>query len=162
VPAKVIRVGLFSGSSNGAWNPSDWAPAIIQSGTYLGCLPDWPGVRTCDNQIFFMVVSWISLKAAAAAIIDVQYSKSHTVHLRHPRPVAWSSVMGAAATALNIPLVPYDEWFFRLEHFQHPKSQNTSREPGHPHYALRLTDYYRFGLERTWTSATESMALWQV
>ncbi|KIJ47417.1 hypothetical protein M422DRAFT_163934, partial [Sphaerobolus stellatus SS14] len=65
-----------------------------------------------------------------------------TIYLRHPHPVTWSSVMGAAATALNIPLVPCDEWFLRLEHFQHLESQNMAREPGHPHYALRLTDYY--------------------
>ena len=41
----VIRVGLLSGGPNGCWDPSQWLPAIAQSATYLGCLPDGEDVR---------------------------------------------------------------------------------------------------------------------
>lgn len=41
----VIRVGLLTGSSNGSWDSSQWLPAIAQSATYLGCLPEGDDVR---------------------------------------------------------------------------------------------------------------------
>jgi thioester reductase-like protein len=40
----VVRVGQISGGVNGAWNTSDWVPAIIKSSVTLGCLPGINGV----------------------------------------------------------------------------------------------------------------------
>jgi hypothetical protein len=46
--ANVIRVGLLTGNSSGAFDTAQWLPALIQSGPYLGCLPD--GDDVCASQ----------------------------------------------------------------------------------------------------------------
>jgi thioester reductase-like protein len=48
---QVVRVGQISGGVNGAWNTSDWVPAIIKSSIALGCLPRLNGVRRSISQI---------------------------------------------------------------------------------------------------------------
>ena len=37
------------------------------------------------------------------------------LHLVHPRPVPWHTLIAPIATALHCPLVPYDEWLAKLE-----------------------------------------------
>lgn len=37
------------------------------------------------------------------------------LHLIHPRPMHWSSIMEPLAQALGLLVVPYDEWIERLE-----------------------------------------------
>jgi hypothetical protein len=37
------------------------------------------------------------------------------VHLAHPQPVAWRTLVGAAATTLGVTLVPYPDWIAKLE-----------------------------------------------
>lgn len=51
----VIRVGLLTGSRSGSWDKSHWFPALVQSGAYVGCLPDGDEVRT----LLFGVMIWI-------------------------------------------------------------------------------------------------------
>lgn len=41
----VLRIGQISGGKNGAWNTSDWVPALIKSSIALRCLPQLHGVR---------------------------------------------------------------------------------------------------------------------
>ncbi|KAJ7215617.1 hypothetical protein C8J57DRAFT_1538168 [Mycena rebaudengoi] len=72
--ANVIRVGLLTGNSSGAFDTAQWLPALIQSGPYLGCLPDG------DDAI-----SWIPIDTAAAAIVDMQTCMNTTLHVIHPR-----------------------------------------------------------------------------
>jgi hypothetical protein len=36
----VVRVGQLCGGINGAWNAHEWVPTIVQSGKFVGCLPD--------------------------------------------------------------------------------------------------------------------------
>lgn len=40
----VVRVGQICGGINGAWNVTDWVPAIVKSSLVLGCLPAFKGV----------------------------------------------------------------------------------------------------------------------
>jgi thioester reductase-like protein len=40
----VVRISQISGGINGAWNVSDWVPAMIKSSIALGCLPKLIGV----------------------------------------------------------------------------------------------------------------------
>lgn len=40
------------------------------------------------------------------------------LHLVHPRPISWSSVIGPVSHALSLPVVPYAEWLARLRSTQ--------------------------------------------
>lgn len=46
----VVRVGQISGGLNGAWNSSDWVPAIVKSSIALGCLPEYRGVSLLHRE----------------------------------------------------------------------------------------------------------------
>jgi thioester reductase-like protein len=41
----IIRVGQLSGGINGAWNISEWVPALVQSAQFIRCIPDDSRVR---------------------------------------------------------------------------------------------------------------------
>ncbi|KAF8898051.1 hypothetical protein CPB84DRAFT_1748061 [Gymnopilus junonius] len=144
----VVRVGLLSGGSNGCWDPSQWFPAIAQSASYLGCLPDGEDL-----------ISWIPVDLAAAAIVDMRRAENQTLHLVHPKPVKWNTVMKALATSLGVPLVPYVEWFARLESSSNDADEKTSgRQTEHSRAALRMTHFYRIALSAS-SHQTESMGL---
>ena len=87
-----------------------------------------------------------------------------TLHIVHPCPVRWSTVIEPIAQQLGVPLVPYDEWFSRLESSANDY-ESYSKAPnkyGGELSALRLVDFYRLGSseskERS-RSGTESMGL---
>ncbi|KAF8898071.1 hypothetical protein CPB84DRAFT_1748077 [Gymnopilus junonius] len=148
----VVRVGLLSGGSNGCWDPSQWFPAIAQSASYLGCLPDGEDL-----------ISWIPVDLAAAAIVDMRRAENQTLHLVHPKPVKWNTVMKALATSLGVPLVPYVEWFARLESSSNDADEKTSgRQAEHSRAALRMTHFYRIALSassikrRAWVCSLRS------
>ncbi|KIJ41587.1 hypothetical protein M422DRAFT_172065, partial [Sphaerobolus stellatus SS14] len=146
--ANVIRVGLISGGMNGAWDVSHWLPAIVQSGTFLGCLPTGPGLA-----------AWLPAHIAAAAIIDMQGTPRHTLHLIHPRPVEWSTIMGQIASILQVSLVPYVEWFARLDHAsRHADDDKKSKRQKERRAALKLIEFYKLGLKNDARNA-ESMGL---
>ncbi|KDR73164.1 hypothetical protein GALMADRAFT_158296 [Galerina marginata CBS 339.88] len=142
----VIRVGLLSGGPNGCWDPSQWFPAIAQSATYLGCLPEG------DN-----LISWLPVDLAAAAIVDMRGTENETLHLVHPKPVQWNDIMQVLATTLNVPLVPYVEWIARLESSAHDADE-TGPGAENRRAALKLTHFYRIGLNAS-SHNTESMGL---
>lgn len=65
------------------------------------------------------------------------------MHLVHPRPVAWNTVIQSVATNLGVPVVPYDEWLSRLQRFSaDAESQNVFVQASAQHPALRLLDFY--------------------
>ncbi|KAF8154856.1 hypothetical protein B0H34DRAFT_540683 [Crassisporium funariophilum] len=148
----VIRVGLLTGGANGSWDPSQWFPAIAQSAAYLGCLPGGDDI-----------ISWLPVDLAAAAIVDMRSTTNDTLHLIHPKPVTWESVMQPLAEILNVPLVPYEEWFARLESSARDsdeESKDKSRsQQQHSRAALRMTHFYRLALKASSAGYTESMGL---
>ncbi|EGN93606.1 hypothetical protein SERLA73DRAFT_97544 [Serpula lacrymans var. lacrymans S7.3] len=147
----VIRVGLLSGGLNGFWDTSHWLPALVQSSSYVGCLPEG------DEMI-----SWIPINLAAAAIVDMRSVANETLHVIHPQPVKWATVLEPLASLLDVPLVPFAEWHARLEHLHGADSQsNPSKSSSNDNMssALKLTDFYRMGLNGGPQSSTESMGL---
>ncbi|EEB91611.1 hypothetical protein MPER_10004, partial [Moniliophthora perniciosa FA553] len=105
----VVRVGQLCGSSTtGAWNINEWAPAMIQSAKILGCLPVVDGT-----------ISWIPSDLAAQAILDLldieDTCAESILHLRHPYPVEWNTLMNSLASQLKVTSVSYTEWLRRLE-----------------------------------------------
>ncbi|KAJ7244352.1 hypothetical protein C8J57DRAFT_1725733 [Mycena rebaudengoi] len=107
--ALVVRVGQLCGGINGAWNANEWVPALIQSASIVGCIPE-------DDK----VVSWLPVDVAAAAISDFlsQISVSRIVHLVHPQPVPWSALGQILAIELSTTLVPYAQAGRLLSFFQ--------------------------------------------
>ncbi|CAA7270507.1 unnamed protein product [Cyclocybe aegerita] len=130
----VIRVGLLTGGVNGSWDPSQWFPGIVQSAVYVGCLPE------VDD-----VVSWIPVDLAASAIVDMRRTPSDTVHLIHPKPTQWNDLIKPVSKLLNVPLVPYVEWFARLEASARDADDH-GRSTVNQRAALRLTHFYRIAL----------------
>ncbi|KAL6304755.1 hypothetical protein BKA93DRAFT_261672 [Sparassis latifolia] len=153
----VIRIGLLTGSDNGAWDTAHWLPALVQSGPHVGCLPD-------GNDF----ISWLSMDLAAAAIVDMRDTMGETLHLVHPRPVTWDTIMKPIASVLAVPLVPYREWFARLQSsvLDTASASNNSkagdRVSGSTIDALKLMDMYRLGMKNLnphRRTSTESMGL---
>ncbi|KIJ53373.1 hypothetical protein M422DRAFT_775923 [Sphaerobolus stellatus SS14] len=99
----IVRIGQLTSNASGAWNSSDWLPAIVRSGQILGGLPS----RT-DK------IAWISLEVAVAAIFEFRSTPYRYLHLTHPNPVPWMKVFSRFAEALKIPLIPWNEWLGRL------------------------------------------------
>lgn len=147
----------MSGSDNGFWSTTDWFPIILASSLQMSCLPDARGVsvtiqsliaNSCakSSSLIMQVVSWIPLNGAASSVLDIGLARhiapQGTFHLYHPRPIAWSSIVQGAADALmpltnnsRLPLVPWSEWFAKLESCNQDAS---ARIPG-----LKLLPFYR-------------------
>ncbi|KZT61228.1 acetyl-CoA synthetase-like protein [Calocera cornea HHB12733] len=132
--ATIWRVGQLAGSvTNGAWNKTDWLPLIVKSGERLKILPSLPGC-----------VSWIPTDAAAESIIDVMHSSADTprgtstyLHLVHPHPVSWNSMLAPLAAQLDCALVPFSNWLRALSEAAEDHTEVT-RNP-----AIKLLDFYR-------------------
>jgi thioester reductase-like protein len=125
-PAKpiVVRVGQLSGGLNGAWNVSEWVPALVQSAKLVGCIPDDSRVRysvvfesSRTEWMWGQDVSWIPVHIAAAALVDFldPIPTACILHLVNPQPMAWSTLAQVIAADLEVPLVPYVDWLSQLE-----------------------------------------------
>ncbi|KAF8192401.1 hypothetical protein K438DRAFT_2135640 [Mycena galopus ATCC 62051] len=139
--ANVIRVGQLTGSAAGTWETTQWFPALAQSGPHIGCLPDGNNRRSTEEE---QEISWIPINDAAAAIVDMRSTMNETFHLVHPRPTTWRAVMEPLASILNVPLVPYAEWFARLKStagftLHGPEMRGTSGSLA----ALKLLDFFQ-------------------
>ncbi|KAF8146659.1 male sterility protein-domain-containing protein [Mycena galopus ATCC 62051] len=139
--ANVIRVGQLTGSAAGTWETTQWFPALAQSGPHIGCLPDGNIRRSTEEE---QEISWIPINDAAAAIVDMRSTMNETFHLVHPRPTTWRAVMEPLASMLNVPLVPYAEWFARLKStagftLHGPEMRGTSGSLA----ALKLLDFFQ-------------------
>ncbi len=89
-------------------------------------------------------------------------SPTGVLHVAHPRPVTWDTVFDPLASLLDVPLVPYAEWFARLEKSlndvesqQGSNVSDSSTTIDNP--ALKLIDFFRASFEVTET--TEAMRL---
>ncbi|KIP01948.1 hypothetical protein PHLGIDRAFT_319891 [Phlebiopsis gigantea 11061_1 CR5-6] len=150
VPTVSTRVGQMTGAVSGAWNAQEWFPSLLKSSIHLGCVP------TLDKTI-----SWIPVDAAATAFIEMRTSKSSTLHLAHPRPVAWSAVVEPLATEFNLAQVSYDEWMARLEKSGRGLSAESEVAMMRHNPALKIFDFFKDaqnGIDRS----PEAMALPQM
>ncbi|KAK0504545.1 putative polyketide synthase [Armillaria luteobubalina] len=102
----IIRVGQVTGGSyTGAWNTSQWVPALVKSAQFVRCLPDGH-----DK------IPWIPVDLAAIAITELCLgNEAGTFHVVHPHPVEWGVILRLAASKMNVPVVAYKEWIRRLE-----------------------------------------------
>jgi len=125
----IIRVGQVSGGANGSWNPLEWIPGIVQSATLTKSLP-----------VVGKVISLLPLQASAKALVQVIGAQTASpvlhLHLVNPTPSQWDNMFGYIARKLNVPLVPYPEWFSKL------KEASTAVKSAQEHSALRLLEFY--------------------
>lgn len=52
---------------------------------------------------------------AAAALLEMCDAPNQVLHLAHPKPVPWSSIVTPVSEALRLPLVSYSQWLSKLE-----------------------------------------------
>ncbi|KIY43219.1 hypothetical protein FISHEDRAFT_26902, partial [Fistulina hepatica ATCC 64428] len=95
----IVCIGQISGSHNGAWNQSDWVPAIVKTSVTLWCAPMLKGL-----------CSWPGVEKMAVAIIDARNSPHATLHLVRLRLKLWAILAQVCAEELGLSLVPYAEW----------------------------------------------------
>ncbi|KAF8577132.1 NAD(P)-binding protein [Ramaria rubella] len=100
----VVRVGQLSGGPNGSWNVKEWFPALISASQVVGGLPENAGL-----------VSFLPIHVAASTLIELRHTSNQFAHLVHPRPVTWTLIIQLIASALDVPVISYDEWLSRLE-----------------------------------------------
>ncbi|KAJ3539483.1 hypothetical protein NM688_g6353 [Phlebia brevispora] len=129
----VVRIGQLCGAQNGYWNEREWFPTVVQSAQYLRCLPNVEGEG---------LISWVPSSMAAKAIVQMRYSDEPVLHLAHPQPVPWKTLLSPIAEALHVPLVPYDEWLTALEACL-PNSVSPGTADLQQYPALRLLDFFR-------------------
>ena len=60
-------------------------------------------------------MSWFPAYEAAKAFTEMRYSPQPILHLVHPRPVSWSTLITPIAKQLGVQLVTYEEWLAALE-----------------------------------------------
>lgn len=82
-------------------------------------------------------VSFVPLDVAAKAIADMRDSPTQILHLAHPSPVQWNSLIQPTADILSVPLVYYHDWVSRLERID--DDENSDEYPS----ALRLLDFFQ-------------------
>ncbi|KAI9459309.1 acetyl-CoA synthetase-like protein [Russula earlei] len=115
----VIRLGQVCGDGNGTWNEKEWFPSLIKSALTLRCLPSLDGT-----------VSWITAPDAAAAMLEMSRLKpapgAHTLHVANPHGVPFNALITSVASSLDVSLVPYTEWLFRLSEEHTAESHSTA------------------------------------
>lgn len=91
------------------------------------------------------LITWIPVDIAAAAVVEMRTSPAPYLHLLHPKPIAWTSIITPIAKSLDVPVVAYAEWLRRLNKFA--EEDNSSKadqvEKARENPALRLLDFYR-------------------
>ncbi|KAG1835183.1 putative aminoadipate reductase [Suillus variegatus] len=147
LPATSFRIGQVSGGPpRGAWSTTNWVPIFIKSSISLGALPEAQGV----SALLLRFVSWIPPHAISNAILDVAFAEeepSIVVNLVHPKPTAWKALIQPIADALverkvtshPLPLVPFSEWFERLESSAKDLNEETMKRIP----AIKLLSFFR-------------------
>ncbi|KZV87149.1 ketoacyl-synt-domain-containing protein [Exidia glandulosa HHB12029] len=132
-----IRVGNVSAAPNGAWEASQWVPAMLAASRVTGSVPS----ANTD-------VTWIPLASVAAAISDIVLAPNseRVLHLVHPRPVQWSTLMTLVSTELGVNVEGFDQWVGRLEVAARDEDMVKSSPALQP--ALRLLDFFRHMRDR--------------
>ncbi|KAJ7475732.1 hypothetical protein FB451DRAFT_255063 [Mycena latifolia] len=104
-----VRIGQLCGSAiNGAWNETDWVPIMLQSAEHVRCLPS-----------LHQIVTWTPIDQAANILLDFCSSSSAVpndavMHIVHPRPTSWNTLLEVFAKSQGVPLVPYSDWLAKV------------------------------------------------
>ncbi|KAI0350281.1 acetyl-CoA synthetase-like protein [Trametes cingulata] len=128
----VMRLGQVTGNRVGYWNEKEWFPAIVKSARLVHCLPDVEGN-----------VTWLPGYEAAKAFTEMRHSPESFVHLVHPHPVSWHTIIAPIAEELRVPLVSFAEWLSALEQSKLSHGDANEVELMKENPVLRLLPFYR-------------------
>ena len=141
----IVRIGQVSGGVNGAWNPLEWIPGIVQSATLTGSLPS-----------FGKAISLLPLQTCAQALVQTFGARTTQLvthlHLVNPTPSRWDDVFSYISKKLDVPLVPYPEWLSKL------KEASAVVKNVQEHSVLRLLGFYE-GLDQGGGSEASGLPL---
>ena len=73
----------------------------------------------------------------------MRHASEPIVHLVHPRPVPWRTVIAPIAAELEVPLVPYETWLSALEGSTRGVADAAEVELMKANPALRIVDFFR-------------------
>ena len=102
-------------------------------------------------------VSWFPAYEAAKAFTEMRHSPDPILHLVHPRPAPWSTLISAIANDLGVPLVEYKKWLSALENHV-PSGSSNEVEAMAANPALHLLSFFK-AQEAAISSETEPMGL---
>ncbi|KAJ3002101.1 hypothetical protein NUW54_g6030 [Trametes sanguinea] len=131
----VVRLGQVCGDRVGHWNEKEWFPALVKSAQINRRLPELE-----SN------VSWVPGYEGAKAFAEVRQSPYPFLHLVHPRPVPWSTIIAPIAEELRIPHVSYQDCLTTLQQMADVPDGDHCGEQVKENPALRLVDFFS-GLE---------------
>lgn len=141
-----FRIGRLSGGlPNSAWSTTGWVPSLVKSSLKLGIPSDARGVSTSwKNSVKLsdassQFVNFLPVHAARSAILEVAFAKeqpSIAINLVHPPLIAWTTMISCIGDALvkegaygaPLPLVPFSQWFQKLELRSHTTSEDDLNE----------------------------------
>jgi hypothetical protein len=87
-------------------------------------------------------VSWIPSHEGAKALIEMRDASYDILHLVHPQPVLWTSLITPIAQAMRVPLVTYPEWLSALNRsMENTSFTDVERMRRNP--ALKLIEFFR-------------------
>ncbi|OSD00551.1 acetyl-CoA synthetase-like protein [Trametes coccinea BRFM310] len=132
VHAVIVRLGQVCGDRTGHWNEKEWFPALVKSAQSQGCLPDVEGD-----------ITWVPGYEGAKAFAEMRHSPEPFLHLVHPKPVPWHTIIAPIAEELGASLVAYDEWLIALRKSIPGSGSADEVEQMKANPALRLTDFFR-------------------
>ena len=68
---------------------------------------------------------------------------SPVVHIAHPKPVPWNTIVDSVSEILDVPIVPYSQWFSKLEQAATAALESglSATSPKYP--AFHLLHFYR-------------------
>ena len=72
----------------------------------------------------------------------MRHSPEPFVHLVHPRPIQWESVISAVQKDLNLPLVPYGQWLASLERVKADPGSQDENELITRYPALKILEFF--------------------
>ncbi|KAI0350279.1 acetyl-CoA synthetase-like protein [Trametes cingulata] len=127
----VVRLGQVAGDRLGHWNEKEWFPALVKSARLVHCLPDVEGS-----------ITWIPSYEGAKAFVEMRHAREPFVHLVHPHPAPWHTIVTPIAEKLGVPLVSYAAWLAALEESVSKDDANEA-DLMQDNPALRLLSFYK-------------------
>lgn len=107
--------------------------------TRLGAGKPFPLFRSFSLNLVCQTISWIPLDTVAASVVELRNSSAEVLHLVHPRPVSWHSIITHISDVLHAPLVTYEDWVNRLgDQLKYLTKEDLENTP-----ALKLLDAFR-------------------
>ena len=82
------------------------------------------------------------MDVAAKAVFEMRNSNVDYLHLAHPRPVPWASVMGYVADELGLKTLPFDRWLEMLVKSGEGHSADSEVELMKRNPALKILDFF--------------------